>query len=113
MKWWQEVARAGKAVAVAGTLGAALLLVAVPRASAHDFDDRGGCQERVERAEARLDQAIWQHGVYSRQAQHRRYELAQARERCWRENRAWWDGRARRWRSGRDWDRDDSDRDRR
>jgi hypothetical protein len=86
-------------------------LVAVPRASAHDFDDRGRCEERVERAQAKLNRAIWQHGFYSRQAEHQRHELQEARERCWRENRGW-NGRGRQWRNGRDWDHD-GDRDRR
>lgn len=104
MKRWRESARA---VITTAVLGAALMFVAVPRASAHDFDDRGRCQERVERAEARLNQAIWQHGPYSRQAERRRYELVQARQNCWSRTRSWWDAREHRWRTDRDWDRDD------
>lgn len=111
MQRWREYARRGRAVIAAAALSVALLLVAVPRSSAHDFDDLNRCQQRVERAEARLDRAIWQHGLYSRQAQRRRYELAQARQRCWREHRVWWDSRSNHWRSDRDWDRDDWNRD--
>lgn len=110
MKTWKEYARAARAVMVAGALGATLLLVAVPSASARDFDDRGRCEQRVERAEARLNQAVWQHGLYSRQAQRRRYELAQERQRCFRRNGTWWNGRTHQWRSDRDWDRDDRNR---
>ena len=112
MKRWRDYVRFGRTVIMTAVLGAGLMLVAVPSASAHDFDDRGRCQERVERAEARLNQAIWQHGLYSRQAERRRYELVQARQSCWNRNRSWWDAREHRWRSDRDWDRD-GDRDRR
>ena len=113
MKRWREYARFGKAVIAAAVLSVALLVVAVPRSYAHDYDDWGRCQQRVELAEAKLNRAIWQHGFYSRQAQRRRYELVQARQRCWNRNRAWWDGRAHQWRSDRDWDRDDWGRGRR
>jgi hypothetical protein len=104
MKRWRDYA---KAVMTTAVLGAALTLVAVPRASARDFDDRGRCQERVEKAEAKLNQAIWQHGRYSRQAERRRYELVQARQNCWSRTRSWWDAREHRWRTDHDWDRDD------
>lgn len=110
MKMWKEFERAGRAVMAAGVLSAALLVVAVPSASARDFDDRGRCQERVERAEAKFNRAVWQHGLYSRQAQRRRYELIQARQQCWNRSHQWWDGRAHQWRNDRDWDRDDRDR---
>ena len=102
MKRWQGFAR----VMATGVLGAALMFIAVPRASAHDFDDRGRCEEQVERAQARLNRAIWRFGFYSRQAEHERYQLQEARERCGRGNRSWWDGH--RWRTDRrDYDRDD------
>jgi hypothetical protein len=115
MKRWQEYLRRARTVMAAAALSVALLVVAVPRTYAydHDFDDRGRCQERVERAEVRLNQAIWQHGFYSRQAERRRYELAAERQRCFSRNGYWWDGRSHRWRNDRDRDRDDYYRDRR
>lgn len=113
MKRWREYTRWAKTVTAAAVLSVALLFVAVPSASAHDYDDRGQCQERVERAEARLNQAIWRHGFYSRQAEQRRYELTVERQRCFNRGGSWWDGRRHQWRNDRDWDRDDRDHDRR
>ena len=109
MKRWWEYARRAKTVIAAGALGGALLLVSVPRSYARDFDDRSRCEQRVERAEARLNRAVWQHGFYSRQAQRRRYELAVERQRCYNRGGQWWDGRSHQWRTDRDWDRGDRD----
>ena len=47
----------------------------------HDRDDRR-CRQRIEKAEQRLHQAERRHGPGSRQAQQRRHELEEARERC-------------------------------
>lgn len=49
-----------------------LLFVAVPRSQA---DDRAKCQQRIERAEARLNDAMRKHGWQSRQANDRRRDL--------------------------------------
>ena len=53
-----------------------------PQVSAESYE---ACQRRVAKAEYRLDEAVEHHGVYSRQAEHARYELREARERCWNE----------------------------
>jgi hypothetical protein len=50
------------------------------------------------------------HGWNSRQAEHARHELHDARERCWNERHRWWDEDGHRWRSDRDWDDHDHDR---
>jgi len=47
----------------------------------HDRDDRK-CRQRIEKAEQRLAQAERRHGPASRQAQQRRHELEEVRERC-------------------------------
>ena len=82
----------------------ALLFGAVPTASAKDY--RATCRQRIEKAEFKLDKAVRQHGLYSRQAQQRRSQLRAERERCWNRERSWWDGRSQSWNSDRDWDRD-------
>ena len=75
-------------------LGAVLIFVAAPRSRA---DDRAKCQERIEQAEARLHQEIREHGENSLQADHRRHELNEERERCWNEYHGWWDGGEHQW----------------
>jgi hypothetical protein len=46
----------------------------------HDRDRK--CRQRIEKAEQRLAQAERRHGPGSRQAQQRRHELEEVRERC-------------------------------
>jgi len=84
-----------------------LTLAGAPRASAHDYYD---CQRRIRKADHRLHEAVEDHGWYSRQAEHARHELHEARERCWNERHRWWDEDGRRWHSDRDWDDHDHDR---
>jgi hypothetical protein len=95
--------RFGKAAIAAALLSVLLLFAAVPRSHA---DERGRCHERIERAEARLDQAIRKHGEGSHQAYDRRRDLNAERERCWREHHGWWNAHEHQWHSDRDWDRD-------
>ena len=95
--------RFGKAVVAAAVLSVLLLFAAAPPSHA---DDRERCQQRIERAEARLYEAIRKHGEYSHQANDRRRDLNAGRERCWREHHAWWDGHEHQWHDDRDWDRD-------
>lgn len=70
--------RAGQVI-LGALLGASLLAgTAVP---AHaDQDER--CRRDVHRAEQNLDKAIRKHGEHSRQAEDRRRQLDEARERC-------------------------------
>jgi hypothetical protein len=81
------------------------LLFTVPRAQADD--DHAKCQHRVEKAEARLDQAIRSHGERSAQAEARRRDLNTERERCWNSYKGWWSGTDKKWHTQRDWDHDD------
>jgi hypothetical protein len=83
------------------TAGALSLFVVAPRAQA---DDRDKCQHAIEKAEARLDKAIHDHGDHSRAADDRRRDLNAERERCWNENHAWWNGRDHRWETEHNWD---------
>ena len=84
-----------------------LAFAGAPRAYAYD-DER--CERRIIKADRKLHQAIERHGWYSRQADHWRYKLHEARERCWRERHRWWDEDGHRWHSDRDWDDHDHDR---
>lgn len=104
-------ARPGRVLIAVPVLSGLLLFAAVPYSHA---DDRGRCQEQVEKAEAKLHEAIREHGELSRQANQRRRNLNAERERCWNEHHAWWNAREHQWHDQRDWDGDhDFDRDRR
>jgi hypothetical protein len=77
----------------ARTLIAALVVFsflggAVPaRALDRDHDNDRKCEERIRNAERRLRNAERKHGEHSRQAQARRHDLEEARERCHRGDR--------------------------
>src|SRR6516225_12302984 len=81
------------------TLAAVFLFGGAPGAAGLDDD----CHRRTARAEHKLHEAIEHHGYYSRQADHWRHELHEARERCWREHKGWWDVDGSRWRRDHDW----------
>ena len=87
------------------TMAAGLVFVAPPAAA----DD--GCQRRTAHVEHKLHEAIEHHGYFSRQANHWRQELHEARERCWRERQSWWNEHDRHWHHARDWDDHDHDHD--
>src|SRR5262245_49121402 len=89
------------------TLAAGMLLAAAPRTYASD-----DCQRKLAHAIHELDRAIEKHGYYSRQADHRRHELHEAREWCWEHRHRWWSEHERRWHDHRDWDDRDHDQDR-
>jgi hypothetical protein len=97
----------GRATLAAMAFGGLMFLGATPRANADD------CQKRIRRADHELHKAARRYGWDSPQAAHERHELMEARARCWERNHRWWDEDGRRWRSERDWDDHDHDRDRR
>jgi hypothetical protein len=70
------------AFAVALFLAGAIPTQAMDR---HDWERK--CEQRIRNAEYKLQQAIRKHGERSRQAQNRRRELEEARERCRRRYR--------------------------
>ena len=65
----------GRAVLITATLAGFLLIPSTVAAN-------DGCRHRIERAEARLDRAIRDHGYDSHQARERREQLRDARESC-------------------------------
>jgi hypothetical protein len=85
----------------AAALVGLLAFISTPRAFA---DDPYKCQRRIAKHEYKLQEAIERHGSYSRQANHERHELREARQRCWRECHCRWDEDGHRWRNDRDWD---------
>ena len=87
-------------------LAAVLLSAVVPRLQAEDLDE---CQRRVAHAEHDLHEAIERHGHHSKQANHERRELHNARVRCWRERHQWWNEHEHRWHKERDWNEHDHD----
>jgi hypothetical protein len=100
--------------AVALAVGAALLLTLPVKASA---DDHSGCQHRVERAQEHYRHEVHEHGRHSRQADDAKAKLNAVWERCWNNERGWYDPQRHEWRTDRDWDRNydwdhDGDRDR-
>ncbi|HEX9110196.1 MAG TPA: hypothetical protein VF845_01865 [Terriglobales bacterium] len=97
----------GKTALAAAALAGFLMFAGVPSLRA-DNDD---CQRRVARADHRLHEAISHYGYRSRQAERRRHELREARERCWNRSHRWWNEHERRWHTDRDWDDHDHDRD--
>src|SRR6202045_2832929 len=95
---------------VSALIGGLMLVSITPKTLA---DDRDSCYRNVQKWEQKLDRDIDRHGVNSRQANHDRHELGEARESCqrrfgndWRERYNYGHDR------GYDYDRD-YDRDRR
>jgi len=82
---------------------AAAIFVAAPKASSDD------CQKRIIRADHHLHEAVEHHGFESREAEHARHELAEARSYCWEHSHRWWDVDGSRWRSEHNWDDHDHD----
>jgi hypothetical protein len=68
------------------------------------------CQRRLARADRRVHEAARRHGWESKEAQHARVQLREAREYCWGHSHRWWDEDAHRWHTERDWDEHDHDR---
>jgi hypothetical protein len=70
----------GKAALATAALGGLLFFAGAPSAQAADRDD---CQRRIAKTERKLNDAIEDHGYYSRQAEHWRHERREAYERCY------------------------------
>ena len=105
-----------KAAFVAALFGL-LFFVGAPRAQARQNEDQ--CRRTIQNDEAKLHQAVHDHGWGSKQAETWRHRLVQHRQSCFKDIGRWWDGDANSWHSDRDWDRDwdryrdhDHDRDR-
>jgi hypothetical protein len=92
----------GKAFLAGAALTGFLLFTGAPHVRA----DEEECHHRLAKADHKLHEAVEHHGWDSKQAEHARHELHEAREYCWSTYHKWWDEDGRRWRSDRDWDDD-------
>jgi len=79
----------GKKLFRTTSLGAILLGCFFLFAGSLPAQARDDCRRRVDHAEWKLDQAIRHHGYYSRQANHWRHEVAEARGSCRFERYDW------------------------
>ena len=77
----------GQGLLAAAALGGFLLFAGAPRVRADEHE----CQERVAKADHRLHEAVEHHGWESKQAEHWRHELAEARAWGWEHHHHWWD----------------------
>jgi hypothetical protein len=92
-----------------GVFGCAALLGFMTLAGASGAAADDPCQRRIIHADRKLHEAAEHHGWESRQAEHWRHELREAREYCWEHAHRWWDQDDHRWRTERDWDDHDHD----
>jgi hypothetical protein len=90
----------GKLLVTGAALTGMLLFSSAPRVRA----DESECHYRLAKADHRLHEAVEHHGWDSRQAEHARHELREAREYCWNTYHRWWDEDEHRWHTDRDWD---------
>ncbi|GAC1627675.1 MAG: hypothetical protein PVS2B2_16110 [Candidatus Acidiferrum sp.] len=95
----------GGTLFLAAALMSTFLFLSAPIVRANE-----ACQRRLVRADHRLHDAARRHGWESRQAEHARHELHEAREYCWAHSHRWWDEDGRRWHTDHDWDDHDHDR---
>lgn len=71
-----------KAKALIAAIVVSVFLAGAVPARALDRDHDEKCEKRIHKAEEQLSKAIRKHGEHSRQAEQRRHELEEARERC-------------------------------
>jgi hypothetical protein len=69
-----------KSGVIAAILVAFFLVGSAVPSRALDRDDK--CERQVQKAEANLQKAIRRHGEHSEQAEQKRHQLQEARERC-------------------------------
>ena len=90
----------GKLFVTLSVLGGFLLFTGAPRVKASEAE----CRHRTEKADHDLHEAVKHHGYDSKQAEHARHELSEAREYCWAQDHKWWDVEAHEWRAEHNWD---------
>jgi hypothetical protein len=93
--------RLGRSAITAFSVIAFLMFLAAPLSGA---DDRAKCQRSIEKAEARLDDAIAKHGEHSHEANARRHDLVAERQACWNRYHQWWDGKEHKWHDDQNWE---------
>lgn len=88
-------ARRTRSVLASAVIGLLMLLIVAPRL--HAADQFTKCQRDAEKAEAKLDQAIAEHGKHSHEAAQREEDLRKQREHCYETIHEWWDGKDQKW----------------
>jgi hypothetical protein len=90
----------GKLLVTLSALAGLLLFTGAPRVKASEAE----CQHRTEKADHNLHEAIKHHSYESKEVEHARHELQEAREYCWAQDHKWYDVDAHQWRTERNWD---------
>lgn len=94
------IRRLGKSAVATIVAVAFFLFAAAPLVHA---DEKDKCRHAIEKAEARLDKAIHDHGEHSHEADDRRRDLNAEREKCWNAYHQWWNGKDNRWETEHNW----------
>lgn len=102
MREFRKLMRVTQAFLSMAALAAFMMSASAPMARADDDHDK--CRHRIEKAEHKLDDAVRRHGERSSQAEQRRHELNEERERCFGRYHGYWSGQDQRWHDQRDWD---------
>lgn len=101
---------------LAAAVIAILMTFAAAAPGAHADDQFTKCRHHADKAEAKLDQAIAQHGSHSEEATEARQNLRKQREHCYERIHQWWDARKQKWERNDNFDKDlrhgDNDHDR-
>ena len=92
----------GKLILAGAALAGFLVFASAPSVRA----DERECQHRLAKADHKVHEAVEHHGWESKQAEHARHDLHEAREYCWSTYHKWWDEDDHRWHTDRDWDDD-------
>jgi hypothetical protein len=72
----------------------AMFFFAIPQLRAQDDEGRHDCHERIEHAQAKLDQEVAEHGDDSLQARYAQHQLHEAREHCTNDQNGYYDNRS-------------------
>jgi hypothetical protein len=99
-----KVVRGKRSVLAAAAIAVLMVVVGVPRL--HADDDRAHCRHETEKAEAKLDRAIADHGKHSHEAVERMEDLRKQRESCYEHIHEWWDGKDQSWHHDDDFGKD-------
>ncbi|HEX5424334.1 MAG TPA: hypothetical protein VFW94_12350 [Candidatus Acidoferrales bacterium] len=75
----------------------AVLMFALGAPVLHAADPLTKCQRDTEKAEAKLDKAVAEHGKHSHEAAKDEENLRKQRETCYEHIHEWWDGKDQKW----------------
>ncbi|HLV95157.1 MAG TPA: hypothetical protein VKS44_08185 [Candidatus Acidoferrales bacterium] len=90
-----KITRCKSSMLATAIIAALMLVVGAPRVRADNQLEK--CRHNTEKAEAKLDRAITEHGEHSHEAAERMEDLRKQREHCYERLHQWWDGRDQSW----------------